>query len=167
MARSPLKDCEALLSDSRVSLDIRLNIPRTLSKIPAQPAMNALLGGLLEEDRSIRFKVILALDEMARRFADLKVDREIIESAIMSDALLYFRRFVIFSALYNDRETPARYQNSLLYHALSESMERVNERVVWLLSLIYPARDIRRAWSGLNSADPRQRAHALNCSITC
>jgi len=98
---------------------------------------------------------------MARRFADLKVDREIIESAIMSDALLYFRRFVIFSALYSDRETPARYQNSLLYHALSESMKRVNERVVWLLSLIYPARDIRRAWSGLNSADPRQRAHAL------
>jgi HEAT repeat protein len=61
------------LSDPRVPLDIRLNIPRTLSKIHAQPAMNALLGGLLEENRSIRFKVILALVEMARRFADLTV----------------------------------------------------------------------------------------------
>ena len=58
--------------------------------------MNALLGGLLEEDRSIRFKVILALEEMARRFTDLKVDREMIESAIISDVMLYFRRFAIF-----------------------------------------------------------------------
>jgi HEAT repeat protein len=149
------------LSDSRVSLDIRLNIPRTLSKIHAQLAMNALLGGLLEEDRSIRFKVILALEEMARRFADLKVDREIIENAILSDALLYFRRFVIFLALFSEPQKSARYQDSLLYHALTESMKRVNERVIWLLSLIYPAKDIRRAWSGLNSPDPRQRAHAL------
>jgi len=149
------------LSDSRVPFDIRLNIPRTLSKIHAQPAMNALLGGLLEEDRSIRFNVILALEEMARRFTDLKVDREIIESAIMSDAMLYFRRFVIFSALFSELEKSSRYGDSLLYHALTESMKRVNERVIWLLSLIYPAKDIRRAWSGLNAPEPRQRAHAL------
>jgi HEAT repeat protein len=149
------------LSDPRSLLEIRLNIPPTLSKIHSQPAMNALLSGLLEENRSIRFKVILALEEMARRFADLKVDREIIESAIMSDALLYFRRFVIFSALFSEGEKSSRYGNSLLYHALTESMGRVNERVIWLLSLIYPAKDIRRAWSGLNSPEPRQRAHAL------
>jgi ATP/ADP translocase/HEAT repeat protein len=149
------------LSDSRGLLDIRLNIPRTLSKIHSQPAMNALLGGLLEENRSIRFKVILALEEMARRFGDLKVDREIIESAIISDALLCFRRFVIFSALFSDGEKSSHYGESLLYHALTESMKRVNERVIWLLSLIYPAKDIRRAWSGLNSPEPRQRAHAL------
>jgi HEAT repeat protein len=149
------------LSDPRVSLAIRLNIPRTLSKIHAQPAMNALMGGLLEENRSIRFKVILALEEMSRHFADLKVDREIIESAIMSDALLYFRRFVIFSALFSEGEKSSRYGDSLLYHALTDSMKRVNERVIWLLSLIYPANDIRRAWAGLNSPVPRQRAHAL------
>jgi AAA family ATP:ADP antiporter len=149
------------LSDPRGLLDIRLSIPRTLSKIHSQPAMNALLGGLLEENRSIRFKVILALEEMARRFGDLKVDREIIESAIMSDALLCFRRFVIFSALFSGGEKSSHYGESLLYHALTESMKRVNERVIWLLSLIYPAKDIRRAWSGLNSLEPRQRAHAL------
>jgi ATP/ADP translocase/HEAT repeat protein len=156
-----VKGLRAALSDPRVPRDIRLNIPRTLSKIHAQPAMNALMAGLLEEDRSIRFKVILALEEMARRFADLKVDREIIESAIMSDALLCFRRFLIFHTLFSERGKSVRYQDSLLYHALTESMKRVNERVIWLLSLIYPTKDIRRAWSGLNSPEPRQRAHAL------
>jgi hypothetical protein len=98
---------------------------------------------------------------MVRRFTGMKVDREVIESAIMSDALLYFRRLAIFSALFGERENPARYQDSLLYHALAESMKRVNERIIWLLSLIYPPQDIRRAWSGLNSRDPRQRAHGL------
>ena len=34
--------------------------------------MNALLGGLLEENRAIRFQAILALEQMARRFSDLK-----------------------------------------------------------------------------------------------
>jgi hypothetical protein len=41
-----------------------------------------------------------------------------------------------------------------------DSMERVKERVMWLLALLYPAQDIRRAWSALNSTDPLQRAHA-------
>ena len=56
MGRWPSKDLRGDLFDPRVSRDIRLNIPRTLSKIHSQAAMNALLGGLLEEDRSIRFK---------------------------------------------------------------------------------------------------------------
>jgi HEAT repeat protein len=156
-----VKGLRNALFDSRVSRDIRLNVPRTLSKIDAQAAMNALLGGLLEEDRSIRFQAVLALEEMARRFADLRVDREIIESAIMSDALLYSRRFVIFFALFGGREKSSGHGESLLYFALTDSMERVKERVIWLLSLINPARDIRRAWSGLRSEDPIQRAHAI------
>jgi HEAT repeat protein len=155
-----VKGLRSALADNRVSRDIRLYIPKTLSKIHAQAAMNALHGGLLDEDRAIRFEVILALKEIARRFADLKIDPQIIESAIMSDAQLYFRRFVISFALFNDREKSPHHEDSLLYHALAESMGRVKERVMWLLSLIHPGRDIRPVWSGLNSPDPLQRAHA-------
>ena len=154
-----VKGLRGALADDRVSRDIRLYIPKTLSKIHAQAAMNALHGGLLDEDHAIRFEVILALKEMARRFAGLKIDRQIIESAIMSDAQLYFRRFVICFALFNG-EKSLGHENSLLYHALAESMGRVKERVMWLLSLIYAGSDIRPVWSGLNSPDPLQRAHA-------
>ena len=156
-----VKELRTALFDSRVSRDIRLNIPRILSKIHSQSALNALLGGLLEEDRSIRFKVILALEEMARRFADLKVDREIIESAIMSDALLYYRRFVIFIALFGHQEKSLDHGESLLYFALTDSMDRVKERMMWLLSLIYPPKDIRRFWAGLNSGEPIKQADAI------
>jgi AAA family ATP:ADP antiporter len=156
-----VKGLRTALFDHDVSYDVRLNIPRTLSKIHAQSAMNALLGGLLDEDRSIRFKVILALEEMSRRFDDLKVDRDIVESAIISDAMLYAQRFMIFSALFGHMEKPLGHEGSLLYFALIDSMERVKERIMWLLALIYPAKDIRRSWAGLSSNDPIQRAHAV------
>jgi AAA family ATP:ADP antiporter len=156
-----VKELRTALFDSRVSRKIRLSIPRTLSKINSQSAMNALLGGLLEEDHSIRFEVILALEEMSRRFADLKVDREIIESAIMSDALLYYRRFVMFIALFGRQEESLGHGPSVLSFALTDSMERVKERMMWLLSLIYPRYDIRRFWAGLNSGEPNKQADAI------
>jgi ATP:ADP antiporter, AAA family len=156
-----VKELRGALYDIRVSRDIRLNIPGTLSKIHSQSAMNALLGGLLEDDRSIRFKAILALAEMARRFADIRVDREIIESAIMSDAVLYYRRFVIFTALFDPQEKSLNRGESLLYLALTDSMNRVKERIMWLLSLIYPTKDIRRFWAGLNSGEQIKQADAI------
>jgi hypothetical protein len=97
---------------------------------------------------------------MARRFADLKVDREIIESAVISDVMLYSQRFVIFFALFG-REKTSRDPGSLLSQALTDSMERVRERIMWLLSLVYPAEDIRRAWVSLSSNNPTKRAHAI------
>ena len=156
-----VRQLRTALFDSRVPRDIRLNIPRTLSKIHSQSAMNALLGGLLEEDRSIRFKVILALEEMARHFADLKMDREIVETAIVSDVMLYSQRFAIFFVLFADGEEPVVERASLLRQALLESMERVRERVIWLLSLIYPPNDIRGVWGALNSGDSGKQAYAV------
>ena len=44
-----VKELRTALFDSRTPRDIRLNIPRTLSKIHSQSAMNALLGGLLRK----------------------------------------------------------------------------------------------------------------------
>lgn len=155
-----VKGLRTALSDDRVSREVRLNIPATLSKIPAQVAMNALMAGLLEEDRMLRFKAILAVEEMSRRFTDLKVDRDIIESAILSDAQLYCRRLVLYAALFEPNKSGSIEKSSLLFHALTESLERVRQRVIWLLALIYPAQDIRRAWAGLNSSDKLQRAHA-------
>ena len=40
-------------------------------------------------------------------------------------------------------------------------MDRVKERMIWLLSLIYPAKDIRRVWAGLNSEEPNKQADAI------
>jgi AAA family ATP:ADP antiporter len=149
------------LFDLRVSREIRFNIPRTLGKIHSQSAMNALFGALLEEDRSIRFQAILALEQMTRRFAELKVDREAVESAILSDAMVYSQRFAIFYVLFANSDEWMAQRTSLLDQALRDSMERIRERVIWLLSLIYSAKDIRGIWSALNSDDSTKQAHAV------
>jgi ATP:ADP antiporter, AAA family len=157
-AVKPLRDA---LFDPRFSREIRFNIPRTLGKIHSQSAMNALFGALLEEDRSIRFQAILALEQITRRFADLKVERGVVESAILSDVMLYSQRFAIFYVLFGKSDESMAQRTSLLDQALRDSMERVRERVTWLLALIYPAKDIRGIWSALNSGDPTKQAHAI------
>jgi hypothetical protein len=75
--------------------------------------------------------------------------------------MLYCRRFAIFSVLFTNGEDPAVERGSLLSQALTDSMERVKERVMWLLSLVYPAKDIRRFWAASHSGEPNRRAHAI------
>jgi ATP:ADP antiporter, AAA family len=157
-AVQPLRET---LFDANADHVVRINIPRTLSKIPSQTAMDALLNALRLEDRTIRYKVILGLEEMARRFPTLRVNREMIEGAITSDAQLYFRRFVIYCVLFGDQNQPGPDGSSLLRYALGDSMERVKERVMWLLSVVYPGKDIRSVWLTLNSNDSTQRDYAI------
>jgi hypothetical protein len=68
---------------------------------------------------------------------------------------------VVFHALYGGGKEVSEQRESLLYFALTDSMERIKERVVWLLALLYPAKDMRRAWAGLTSTDRNQRAYAV------
>jgi AAA family ATP:ADP antiporter len=151
---------EALL-DSNVSRDIRLSIPRTLSKIASPAAMGALLSGLNQEDGSLRYKIILGLEEMARRLPNLSIDRPVIETAIVSEARRYYRRFLIFFGLFGDGNDRPVNDGGLLGQTLLENMEREKERVLRLLSLIYPPEDIGNATTALYSGSPAKQAQAI------
>ena len=123
------------LRDPEASRDVRRNIPRTLSKIRSQEAMDTLLSGLELEDGSIRYKIVLALEEMAHHFPDLQMDTEIIEKAVISEARRYYRRFVTLYALFGDgKELPIE-GAWLLRQSLIDNMEREKERAIKLLSL--------------------------------
>ena len=151
---------DALL-DSNVSRDIRLSIPRTLSKIESRDAMGALLSGLNQDDGSLRYKIILGLEEMARRLPNLPIDRHVIEMAIVSEARRYYRRFLTFFALFGDGNDRSMNDGWLLHQALLENMEREKERVLRLLSLIYPPEDIGSATAALRSGIPATQADAI------
>jgi AAA family ATP:ADP antiporter len=149
------------LLDSNVSREIRHSIPRTLSKFVSPGALDALLSGLDQEDGSLRYKIILGLEEMARHLPNFHIDRDIIERAIVSETKRYYRRFVTFFALFGDSNNDSMNDGWLLYQALFENMEREKERVLRLLSLIYPAEDIRRATATLRSDSPARQAQAI------
>jgi ATP:ADP antiporter, AAA family len=149
------------LSDSKVSHDIRLSIPRTLSKIASPAAMDALLSGLSDEDGSLRYKIILGVEEIARRSPNLRIDQHIIETAIISESSRYYRRFLTFFALFDDGNDRSLNDGWLLRQTLLENMEREKERVLRLLSLIYPPEDIGSATAALRSGSPAKQAHAI------
>jgi ATP:ADP antiporter, AAA family len=151
---------EALL-DSNISRDIRLSIPRTLSKIGSPDAMDVLLSGLNQDDGSLRYKIILGLEEMARRLPNLPIDRHVIEMAIVSEARRYYRRFLTFFALFGDDNDRSMNNGWLLHQALLENMEREKERVLRLLSLIYPPEDIGSATTALRSGSRAKQAQAI------
>ena len=130
----------------------------------SQEAMDALLSGLDLEDGSIRYKVVLALEEMVHHFPDLQLDGQAIEKAIISEARRYYRRFVTLYTLFGDgRELPIK-GAWLLRQSLIDNMEREKERAIKLLSLIYSSEDIRRASTALQAGDPAKRAHAIERS---
>ena len=150
-----------VLLDSNISHDVRLNIPATLSKIASPGAMDAFLNGLNQEDGSLRYRIIVGLEEMARRLPNLPIDRHVIEMAVDAEASRYYRRFLTFFALFGDDNDPSMNNGSLLRQALLENMEREKERVLRLLSLIYRPEDIGRASTGLYSDIPAKQAQAI------
>src|SRR5882724_6191181 len=151
---------EALL-DSNVSRDIRLGIPRTLSQIASPAATAALLSGLNQEDGSLRYRIILGLEEMARRLPNLPIDQHVIEMAIVSEARRYYRRFLTVFVLFGDDNNHSMNNDWLLHQALLENMEREKERVLRLLSLIYPPEDIGSATAALHSGSRAKQAQAI------
>jgi AAA family ATP:ADP antiporter len=150
-----------VLLDSNISRDVRLNIPSTLNKIASPGAMDALFNGLNQEDGSLRYRIIVGLEEMARRVPNLRTDRQVIEMAIDAEANRYYRRFLTFFALFGDDNDHSMNKGSLLHQALLENMEREKERVLRLLSLIYRPDDIARAYAGLHSDIPAKQAQAI------
>ena len=151
---------EALL-DSNVSRDIRLGIPRTLSKIASPAALDALLSGLNQEDGSLRYRIIVGLAEMVRRLPNLRIDRPVIEMAIVAEASRYYHRFLTFFVLFGDGNNHSMNNGSLLHQALLENMEREKERVLRLLSLVYPPEDIGSATAALHSGSRAKQAQAI------
>jgi len=151
---------EALLN-SDISRDIRLQIPPTLSKIASPSAMDALLNGLNQEDGSLRYRTIVGLEEMARRLPHLRIDRHVIETAIVSEASRYYRRFLTFFALFGDDNDHSMNNGLLLRQALLENMQREKERVLRLLSLIYAPADIGSTATALRSGSRTKQAQAI------
>jgi len=160
-SETAVQSLREMLLDPNVSRDVRLNIPSTLSKIATSTAMNALLNGLTQEDGSLRYRIILGLEEIARRLPNVPIDRRVIEAAIDAEATRYYRRFLTFFVLFGDESVDSTKNGSLLRQALLENMERERERVLRLLSLIYQPQDIGSATVALRSGNQAKQAQAI------
>ncbi len=148
------------LHDPKESLRVRANIPKVLSEMNSQEAVNALVHSLPRLDPFLGHRAIKALNKMRVRFPRLSFADDAIDLAILDELRDYYEFGIMLQS-----DEMQRYENRavlrLLRQALQERMDQKLERVFRLLGLRYPPADIYSAYNGLRSKRSDLRASAI------
>ncbi len=152
------------LQDAEVNSDIRRRIPRILSRIGGQEAVQILLDCLEASEVSVRYKILKALNRLRSGDATLRFDHQKVMNSLFAELRHYYRRAQLLlafnpSALQNG-EAGARRQD-LLTLSLLERQEKTMERIFRLLGLLYSHQDIHQAYYGLGSPRAQHRANTV------
>jgi ATP/ADP translocase/HEAT repeat protein len=111
---------------------------------------------LLEEDPSLRYRVIAALNKLRRLHPEVQLDRKLIELLLAAEIAGHYRSHQVLGAV---GETLAVADPVMV--AMRQSMEHELERIFRLMSLLFPEAELQDAYVGLRSSNPIIRANAL------
>jgi AAA family ATP:ADP antiporter len=145
------------LRDKDEDLWIRRHVPATLALIPSQASLDALVEALGDPDGFLRYKAVTAIERIHHDRPDLPIRREPIEALALTESLRFFNALTLRANLIDNG---AGLQHSLLVRALEEKQQRSRDRILRLLSLIYPWKDITAARTAIERGDARNRASA-------
>ena len=148
------------LHDPKAALRVRANIPKVLSEMNSQEAVNALIHSLPRLDPFLGHRAIKALNKMRVRFPKLSFADDAIDLAILDELRDYYE-FGIMLQSNEIQHSGNRAVLLLLRQALQERMDQKLERVFRLLGLRYPPADIYSAYNGLRSQRSDLRASAI------
>jgi AAA family ATP:ADP antiporter len=146
------------LADATVSIPVRREIPRVLSRIGTPDAVQALFRYRGHDDVWLSYRVLKAMNHIriqrpAQRFPD-----ELVTADLELDAKSFLLAFVHYrSCPIGSSATAER----LLCITLNERMDQALNRIFRRLALLYPAADIYAAYRGIVSPQPRARGSAL------
>lgn len=148
------------LYDPEESLRVRANIPKVLSEMNSQEAVNALVRSLSRLDPFLGHRALKALNKMRVRFPKLSFADEAIDVAIVDELRDYYEFGIMLGS--DELKQPGnRAVLRLLRQALQERMDQKLERVFRLLGLRYPPADMYSAYIGLRSQRTLLRASAI------
>ena len=111
---------------------------------------------LLEEDPTLRYRVIAALNKLRQLHPEIHLDRTLIELLLAAEIAGHYRSHQVLGAV--DGSLPP---NDPVIVAMRHSMELELERIFRLMSLLYPEAQLQDAYVGLRSENPVIRANAL------
>jgi ATP:ADP antiporter, AAA family len=152
------------LQDAAVSLEMRRHIPRVLSRIGGQEAVQILLACLEQPDVTLRYKILKALNRLRASEASLQFDEHKVLNQLFAELRHFYWQSQLLAAI-----NPAAgalpvsggRQEDLLTLSLQEQQEEAIERLFRLLGLIYPHNDIHQAYFGLRSQRMQVRANTV------
>jgi len=138
------------LSEGTTPMEIRRQIPPILLRIGTATAGAALAENLVQADADLRSTVISALNKLCEFQRDLKVDKALVESAMVAEMMGHYRSYQILGA---SKGRP----DDTLKQVMNEEVERIFR----LMKLLFPSLDLQNAYMGIQSPDPVTHANAL------
>jgi ATP:ADP antiporter, AAA family len=141
------------LGDSSVAIEARREIPAILVGVGTPAAALVLTEHLLENDITLRFRTISALNKLCRLHPEIETDVQTLETVLAAEILGHYRSYQILDKLgaAGDSQDPA----------LTESLQQELERIFRLLGLLYPHLDLHAAYLGLQSKSVSVHGNAL------
>jgi hypothetical protein len=146
------------LGDSSVDTELRHTIPRVLSDIASQEAVNALLRYRDTHDVRLWYRVLKALNKVRASGARVQFPRSRVSEDIGHDARSWMFAYVHYRACPLGGPRSAE---RLFCIVLNERIEQALNRVFRRLALLYPAQDMLAAYQGITSDDPRAHGNAI------
>jgi CRP-like cAMP-binding protein len=145
------------MGDRDEDIWIRRHVPSTLALLPFPASVQALLTALEDPDGFLRYKAMMALDQLRRDNPELPIDPAIISRQITVEA---GRAFNALTLHYNLFVAGGLDKGSLLARALSEKHARALNRTFNLLALIHPPADIAAVRHALKDPDVKVRSRS-------
>jgi ATP/ADP translocase len=146
------------LTDRMVARTIRCHIPRVVSGLPVQEAVDLLTTALQAVEPGMKYYVLKALNRLRSRNVTLSFKRPAVDEVLIEETRSYYE---ILLALRFCTGHPGRPADRLLCRALTEQLDRNLERIFRLLGLTYPPVDIHSAYLGIVSTRKALRASAV------
>ncbi len=146
------------LLDETTDLRIRTNIPRVISRIPDQAAIDTLLGVLPEVAPIHRYPVVRALNKLRDRFEQLRFPESLLTTSLIDESRHYYETYQM---LYRNGQAVKSPAVELLTRTLQEKLDQNLERIFRLLGLCYATKDIVNAYRGIIGDNPIQRGSAI------
>ena len=171
------------MTDKRLPMPVRRQIPKVISMIPHQDSVDVLLSHLDQDEMDMRYKIIRALGELRPVQFGIQFNSNLVEGYVAKGIKDYYHLLLISDALnvgspttkrdagtqrHGDAETrrhgdspPRSDASRFLQQALRERLELFMEMIFRLLGLIYPQESMYNAYRGVTSHNPRIRASAV------
>jgi ATP:ADP antiporter, AAA family len=146
------------LLDQQEHVWIRRHIPATLALLGTQRAMDALVTSLDDPDGFLRYKAIVAIEQIRREHPRIVCPRPVLERLVVKETSRYYNGLTLHQNLLRNVHDSA---NSLLSAALDDKLHRAVDRIYRLLGLLYHVDDVAAARHTIERGEGRRRAAAV------
>jgi len=144
-----------ILDEPTVPLTVRREVPDIIGRIATESGARLLVDHLLENDVTLRLRVIGALATLRARHPEIPVDRDAIEMVLIAEVMGHYRSYQILGTLSSPLATDS------VAVALQTSMRYEVERIFRLMAIRWPRFDVESAYVGVMAEDSRVKANAL------